>query len=77
MAITWGNWASGGGNQERIGLEASFSPVTSASTYVDVTFTIYAQTQYPRGGSGDHQLFAYGGNFSGADWINIDGGAYN
>lgn len=75
MAITWGNWASGGGNQERIGLEASFSPVTSASTYVDVTFTIYAQTQYPRGGSGDHQLFAYGGNFSGADWINIDGGA--
>ena len=76
MAIVWGSWKYGGSgstaNGMRVGLDVSWSGVSSSSTTTTATIGVYTENQYTHN---DNQVLTYGGSLSGTTSYNNTQGA--
>ena len=79
MAVTWGTWRYGNAGQAsangmRLGMEVTWSGVTSGSGSVTATVDIWTENQYTH--SGDTQTLSYSANLGSAtNYTNNSGGS--
>lgn len=73
MALSWGAWEYSGGNGMRVGLDVTWSAVTTSSTSVTATIKVYTENQFS---FSDGQTLTYDNDISGTTgFTNDDGGS--